>query len=192
MARSKIVSFLLKELGEVLPPTLFFLVGFILIIGTTQLILEDYLVHLANFMLVVMGALVVGKAVLVANLLPFLGRYDTAPLIRPILFKTVVYTIVVFLARFLERLAEYLLGGGSIGAIPAHLATEFSWHRFAAVQVWIFVLFLIYTAITELDSRIGKGKLLRILFARRLPAEALVNEKRDAPVYSFKQGTARK
>jgi hypothetical protein len=48
-------------------------------------------------MLATTMALVVGKAVLVANVLPFLHRFDTAPLIRPILFKTIVYWAVVFL-----------------------------------------------------------------------------------------------
>ena len=40
----------------------------------------------ANFMLVTLSALVVGKAVVVANALPFFRRFDTAPLIQPVLF----------------------------------------------------------------------------------------------------------
>jgi hypothetical protein len=59
-------------------------------------------------------ALVVGKAVLVANALPFLRRFDAGPPIRPNLFKTVVYWTVVFVARFLQRVVEYAIGGGTI------------------------------------------------------------------------------
>jgi hypothetical protein len=33
---------------------------------------------------------------------PFLRRFDTAPLIRPILFKTIVYTLVVFVVASIE------------------------------------------------------------------------------------------
>jgi hypothetical protein len=69
---------------------------------TTNLILADYLAAFGNFMLATAAALVVGKAVLVTNALPFLRRYDRAPLIQPILFKTVVYWAVVFIARLLE------------------------------------------------------------------------------------------
>jgi hypothetical protein len=43
-----------------------------------------------------MAALVVGKAVLVANKIPLLRRYDRAPLIQPILFKTVFYWVIGF------------------------------------------------------------------------------------------------
>src|SRR5262249_40282103 len=55
------------------------------------LILAQYGQQFASFMIATTAALVVGKAVLVANVLPFLRRFDTAPLIQPILFKTVVY-----------------------------------------------------------------------------------------------------
>lgn len=37
-----------------------------------------------------------GKAVLVAEKMPFMRRFDGAPLIQPILFKTVVYWAFVF------------------------------------------------------------------------------------------------
>ena len=29
-----------------------------------------------------------------------------------------------------------------IGGIPDYIANHFTWHRFAAIQIWIFVLFL--------------------------------------------------
>jgi hypothetical protein len=48
-----------------------------------------------------------------------------------------------------EKLIEYLFSGGTLNAIPGYVATHFTWHRFAAIQIWIFVLFLIYTSIEE-------------------------------------------
>src|SRR5271167_3569759 len=140
MARSRIFAFVTREFWEVLPPVAFFLVGFNLIELTTQLILAEYMARLANFMIATTTALVVGKAVLVANALPFLRRFDAAPMIRPILFKTVVYWAVVFVARFLEGIIEYAIGGGTISGFPECLTTHFAWHRFAAIQIWIFVL----------------------------------------------------
>jgi hypothetical protein len=115
---SRLLGFVLKEIREIWPPTLFFAISFNLLVLTTQLILSDYLIHLWNFMLATTAALVVGKSVLVANALPFLRRFDRAPLIRPVLFKTIVYWAVVFLVRFLEKLIEYLCAGGKLGGIP--------------------------------------------------------------------------
>jgi hypothetical protein len=167
MPNSRLFGFVIKELKEVLAPTLFFAIGFNIIVLTTQLLLADYLVSFAKFMVATVAALVVGKSVLIANALPILRRFDTAPLIRPILFKTIVYWAVVFIVRFLEKLAEYCFSGGTLGGISEYLATHFSWHRFFAVQIWIFVLFLMYTSAAELNALFGDGELLKILFTRR-------------------------
>jgi hypothetical protein len=75
---------LLHEAHEALPPTLFFFVGFNFIVLTTNLLAAQYLIAVSNFMLATMAALVVGKAVLVANKIPLLRRYYRAPLIQPI------------------------------------------------------------------------------------------------------------
>ena len=167
MPKSRLLAFLIKELREVVPPTVFFAVGFNLVVLTTNLILADYLVSFGTFMVATIAALVVGKSVLVANAMPFLRRFDTAPLIRPVLFKTIVYWVVVFLVRFLERLSEYFFAGGTLSEIPKYVTTHFTWHRFAAVQIWILVLFLIYNSVSELNARFGDGELIKIFFTRR-------------------------
>jgi hypothetical protein len=109
--RSRAVAIVLQEIKEAVPPIIFFAVGFNLVALTTQLVLDDYLARIANYLVATMAALVVGKAVLLANALPFIRRFDTAPLIRPILFKTVVYTFVVCLVRCLEKSSNT----GSVG-----------------------------------------------------------------------------
>ncbi|MBV8486375.1 MAG: hypothetical protein JO077_26295, partial [Verrucomicrobia bacterium] len=165
--KPRFLAFLGRQLGEVLPPTLFFAVGFNVIVLTTQLILADYLIHFANFMVVTFSALIVGKAVLVANHLPFFRRFDTAPIVQPILFKTIIYCLVVLVVRIIEKLVKYWLSGGTVDGIPDYVANHFSWNRFIAIQIWVFVLFLIYTIAAELNSLFGNGELLKIVFSRR-------------------------
>jgi hypothetical protein len=126
-------------------------------------------VSFASFIVATIGALVVGKSVLVANAMPFLRRFDTAPIIQPVLFKTIVYWATVFLVRFLEKLVEYFFAGGTLSGIREYVATHFTWHRFAAIQIWIFVLFLIYTSVEELNARLGDGELMKIFFTRARP-----------------------
>ena len=103
---------------------------------------------------------------LVANQLPLLHRFDRAPLIQPILFKTFVYFAVVFLVRFVEKIVEWF-GGGTVSGIPEYVTEHFSWHRFAAIQIWIFVLFLIYATAMALNTLFGDGELFKIFFTRR-------------------------
>jgi hypothetical protein len=166
MPKSRFLVFLGKELKELLPPTVFFAVSFNLILLTTQLILADYLIHFFSFLVATTSALVVGKSVLLADALPFFRRFARALMIQSILFKTIVYWSVVFLVRFLEKLVEYWFGGGTTSGVSDYVANHFSWHRFAAIQIWIFVLFLIYTSFADLNTRLGKGELVKILFSR--------------------------
>ena len=167
MPKSRLAAFLIKELREAVPPTVFFVVGFNLVVLTTKLFLADYRVEFYSFMVATVSALIVGKSVLVANAMQFLRRFDGHPKIRPILFKTIVYSAVVFLVMFLEKLVEYLFAGGTLRGLPEYVSIHFSWARFAAMQIWIFVLFLVYTSFAELNAALGNGKLRKILFGKQ-------------------------
>jgi hypothetical protein len=170
-------AFLLHEFREMLPPTIFFFVGFNLIVLTTNLILADYSVAFASFMLATGAALLVGKSVLVANAMALLCRYDRAPLIQPILFKAVFYWVIVFIARVLEHFFRFwLIEHHPVRDFLPHMVSIFSWHRFAAVQIWILVLFLIYVAATEFNHLFGNGELQRLLFTHR-PSELQLNRR---------------
>ncbi len=170
-------AWFLHELGEILPPTIFFFVGFNLIVLTTNLLVAEYSVAVSSFMLATAGALVVGKSVLVANAMSFIRRYDRAPLIQPILFKTLVYWAIVFVARVLEHFVRFwLVEHNPVSGFLPHMAATFSWHRFAAIQIWILVLFLIYVAGSELNHLFGDGELRRVLFTHR-PSELQLNRR---------------
>jgi hypothetical protein len=161
----------LHELRETVAPVIFFFIGFNIIVLTTNLILADYLKSVGNFMIATVSALVVGKAVLIANAMPLLRRYDHAPLVQPILFKTVVYWAFVALVRLLEHFVEFVLvDDNPVQAFLPHMIATFSWHRFAAIQIWILVLFLIYETATEINHLLGAGKLWEALFVHR-PSE---------------------
>jgi hypothetical protein len=172
----RIGAWILHEWLEMLPPTIFFLVGFNFIVLTTNLLVAQYLVAVSNFMLATLAALVVGKAVLVANKMSVLKRYDRAPLIKPILYKTVFYWVVVFLVRLLERLVHFAAEGNSPGDFPSYLVTTFSWHRFSAISLWILALFLIYVTATEFSHLFGRGELRRLFLTSR-PSELELNRR---------------
>jgi len=173
----RVGTFLLREFREMLPPTIFFFIGFNLIVLTTNLLLADYGAQFAGFMIATTSALVVGKAVLVANAMRAIRRYDTAPLIRPILFKTFFYWAAVFIVRLVEHWIRYRFGGEYVfGGFMPHAIATFDWHRFIAIQIWIFVLFLVYVTATELNHLFGEGDLGHILFTSR-PSELPLNRR---------------
>ena len=173
----RVGSFLLTEFRHVLPPTIYFFLGFNLVLFTKKLMLEQYLIQFSGFFVATTAALVVGKVVLVVDKLPFLRRFDYAPLAVPILFKTAVYTVFVFIARLIEAWIHYHVEGGVFGGFLSQMVADFSWHRFIAVQLWMFVLFLGYVTASELNHLFGDGELRKVLFTR--PSTKLKQTRRE-------------
>src|SRR5947208_11011534 len=68
--------FMLHEFRHVLPPTIYFFLGFNLILFTKRMILAEHLIQFGGFLVATTAALIVGKTVLVADKLPFLRRFD--------------------------------------------------------------------------------------------------------------------
>jgi hypothetical protein len=157
----------LAQVKHVLPPTIFFFVGFNLILWTKRLILEEHGVEFSGFFTATVAALLVGKAVLVTDNLPFMRRFDGAPMIQPILFKSVIYWLCVLIVRLAEGSVHFLANGGALTDFPAHLVEHFSWPRFLSIQLWLMVLFLIYVTVHEFNMLFGDGELYRVFFRWR-------------------------
>jgi hypothetical protein len=118
------------QVKNVLPPTVFFFFGFNLILFTRWMTLEEHGVPFNNFFAATLLALLVGKAVLVVDNLRFMRRFDGAPLIQPILFKSAIYWLCVFVLRIAEGLLHFLRDGGRLGDFPSFLVAQFSWPPF--------------------------------------------------------------
>ena len=166
------------QMKHILPPTIFFFTGFNLILWTKRMILQEQGIEFSGFLVATMAALVVGKAVLVTDHMPFMRRFDGAPLLQPILFKASIYWVCVFLVRLGEGLLHFLREGGTLVAFPQHLIDQFSWPRFLTIQVWLMVLFLVYVTIHELNQLFGDGELYRLFFRWRSSQAKLTRRQR--------------
>jgi hypothetical protein len=131
---------------------------------TKRLILEEHGIDYTGFFTATVAALLVGKAVLVTDNLPLMRRFDSAPMIRPILFKSTIYWMCILIVRLAERLVHFLAAGGAIADFPSYLVGEFSWPRFLSIQIWLMVLLLVYVTIHELNMLFGDGELYRLFF----------------------------
>jgi hypothetical protein len=161
----------LVQVKHVLPPTIFFFFGFNLVLFTRWATLHERGIPFTNFFAATLLALLVGKAVLVVDNLRFMHRFDGAPLMQPILFKSAIYWLCVFVLRLAEAVWDFWRGGGALDDFPNFLVAQFSWPRFLVIQIWLMVLFLVYVTAHELDTLFGDGELPR-LFLRWHSSEA--------------------
>lgn len=156
-----------RVVRHALPPTLYFFVAFNLISFTTEILVHNYWFNLSSFILASTTALVVGKIVLVVDRVRIIDKFRGGPLIRPILYKSVFYSLVVLIVRFLEKVARFAIDSGGFGPVFRDALNDFSWHKFIAVHLWIFVCFLIYVTATEFNALVGRGQLFRLFFHHR-------------------------
>jgi len=174
----RVVTWWLAQVKHALPPTIFFFVGFNLILWTKRLILQEHGIELSGFFTAIVAALLVGKAVLVTDNLPFMRRFDGAPMIQPILFKSAIYWLCVFIVRLAEAFVHFVAAGGAIADFSDHLVNHFSLARFLSIQIWLMVLFLAYVTIHELNELFGDGELYRLFFRWRSSEAKLTRRQR--------------
>ena len=159
----------LAQVKHVLPPTIFFFVGFNLILWTKHLILREHDIEFSGFVVATLAALLVGKAVLVTDNLPLMHRLDGRPLIQPILFKTAIYWLCILVVRLAEELIYFLAGGGAVSDFPTFLVEHFSWPRFLSIQIWLS---------HELNTLFGDGEICRLFFRWRSSEAKLTRRRR--------------
>jgi uncharacterized membrane protein YhdT len=168
----------LAQVRHTLPAVIFFFIGFNLILWTQQMVLRQYGIPFSGFLAATVAALLVGKAVLVTDHLPFMRRFEGAPLIQPILFKSLIYWAVTFVVRLVDGYVHFLGDGGASADFFPYLIDKFSWPRFFLVQVWLMVLFMIYVTIHELNTLFGDGELPRVFFRWRSSQAKLTRRQR--------------
>jgi hypothetical protein len=161
---SKLSSKLKEEFLAVLPPTIFFFVALHVVAFVRILMVKGTGLAPLSTASIGIAALILGKSVLISDMLPFINRFPERPLVYNIAWKTVIYVLVSALIHYLERLYDFARQAGGIAAGNAKLLAEIVWPHFWAVQIVLFVLILMYCTVHELGRIIGREKLLRIFF----------------------------
>src|SRR6266853_3768634 len=161
---SKLSATLKKEFFELLPPTIFFFVALHIVAFVRVLMLKGTGISPLSSISVAVAALILGKAVLIADLLPLINRYPNKPLIYNVAWKTLIYLLVATLIHYLERLVDFWRQAGGLVAGNEKLLAEIVWPHFWAIQIILLVLIVMYCTMHELVRVIGKEKVLRIFF----------------------------
>ena len=157
-------AFMRKELLELLPPTIFFLIAFHVLVFSRALMLRQYGVQISAVAGATIAALVVGKVVLIADALPIVNRFPEKPLIYNVVWKTVIYAAAAFVVHYLEHLIPIWWRVGSLAAADRKLLDEVVWPHFWAIQLWLLVLLFVYCALRELIRAVGAREVARMFF----------------------------
>ena len=133
-----------EEFLALLPPTIFFFIMLGLVSVVRTLMLKGTGIPLSTPIQVAVSALILGKAVLLADLLPMINRYPDKPLAYNVAWKTVIYVLAALVIHYLERLIEFWKSAGGFVAGNEKLLAEMVWPHFWAIQILLTVLILNY------------------------------------------------
>jgi hypothetical protein len=161
---------IMEEIKAVLPPAIFFFVALHTVAFVRLLLLEGTGIDVTTSMSVTLAALVMGKVVLIADMLPIINRYPDKPLAYNVIWKTVIYTLVSLLVHYLEHLFDFWRHAGSLAEANKELFAKIVWPHFLGIQILLVVMILCYCTMRELVRVIGRHQVLRIFFGTPAPA----------------------
>ena len=161
---SKLSAKIKEEIAALLPPTIFFFIALHMVALFRILMLEGTGITLGTSTSVTVAALILGKAVVIADLLPFINRYPDKPLAYNVAWKTMIYFLIAMFVHYLERLVDFWREAGGFIAGNEKLLAEIVWPHFWAIQMFLVVVILMYCTIREVARVIGGDKVRRMFF----------------------------
>src|ERR1700746_1389282 len=120
----KILGKLKEEFLAILPPTIFFFVALHIVTLIRVLSARGTRFQPLSTMSIAIASLILGKAVLIADMLPPINRYPNKPLAYNIAWKTMIYLLMASIIHYLERLIDFSRQAGGIIAGNEKLLTE--------------------------------------------------------------------
>jgi hypothetical protein len=163
----KFFRWLKKEVREVIPVTLFFFIGFALVLFLVKLILVQYSIPVAVLSRAMIASLIVGKVVLLLEKVRLEERLPNAPVGVLVAIKTLFYGSGAIVAGFIERLIETWRESQGFGEALTETLANIHLSRFLAVIMCVNLLFGAYFTFLELDRAMGKGAIVSLFLKRR-------------------------
>ena len=162
----RIIKWIKEETLHVLPAVLYFFIAGSLFRLTFGWMMQDKGIHLVAFSGTIIGAIIIGKVMLVINATPLLNIFSNRPLIYNTIWKTAIYFIFTFLFRTLEHLVPFITQYKDIAIAWQHMMDAVWWARFWTVQTWILILLLIFVLSQEIIKGVGLDKLRKMFLGR--------------------------
>ena len=164
---SKLSAKIKEEFYAMLPPTIFFFIALHLVALIRVLMLKGTGIALSSTVSVTVAALILGKSVVIADLLPIVNRFPEKPLAYNVVWKTILYFLVATVVHYLERLIDFWREAGNFIAGNEKLLAEIVWPHFWAIHIVLVMLISMYCTMSELVRVLGRDKMRHLFFGLR-------------------------
>lgn len=156
---------IIKELSSYIINFVYLALFFCIFSIYRALLMAEYNLSFADYGVNIIKALVLAKLIMIGDLLHLGKRLKNFPLCKVAVYKTIVFSIWVFIFRVFESFARSFFHGNGIFEELKN-ALEKNPYEMAAQVLMVFFAFLPFFAFRELGNILGKEKLLKIFFNR--------------------------
>ena len=119
-----------------------------------------------HYGIAVIEALVIAKVILIGGMFGFTRRFDNKPLIVPVLYKSILFAILVLLFGVVEHLVEgWFHKQGLVGGLRE--IASLGDYELGARVLMLFVAFVPFFAFGEIGRVLGPQKLAAMFFGKR-------------------------
>jgi hypothetical protein len=120
-------------------------------------------IEYAPYGLAAIKALILGKFMLVGQAFHLGERYKNKPLIYPILYKSLVFLVILVILSIIEEAVAGIIHGRSVTGSISDIAGG-TRLQIAATCVLLWLILLPYFALREISAVLGEGTLRRMFF----------------------------
>ena len=151
------------ELKSVGIATLYFLIWFGFLMLIKVLLLEDYDIEFTGVSMVIVGALVVAKVILIMEHIPLGSWVKKQPAYVDVMLRTILYSfgvlVILILEKGFEGRHEYGGFGSSLQQVFNHVDIYHVWVN----SICVFCALFSFNFLTLIRTHLGKGGLFRML-----------------------------
>lgn len=130
-----------------------------------RLVLREFGVAYLHYGFALVEALIIAKVILIGRAFGLGKRFEHEPPIVSVVYKAVLFGVLVFLFGFLERVVEaWIHKSGWAGVVQG--VTEIGIYELLARVIMLIVAFIPFFAFWEIGRVLGPGKLSALFFSR--------------------------
>jgi hypothetical protein len=146
--------------------SLYIYICFVAILFYKAAVLEAHSVGYAPYGLAAIRALILAKFMLVAHELKLGERYRNGPLIYMIVYKSIIFLVVLVVLLYVEEVAVGAIHGRTIAQSLSEIA-DGKWMEVAAICFLGWLMLLPYFGVRQISDALGEGQLRQMLFGNR-------------------------
>ena len=162
----KTLLFLKKEIIEMIPSFVFFMIVFHSIEFISEMLINKQGLEKTSLIPATIDALIVSKSILIANSFAFLKLFNKKQLIIEVLWKIVIYLNMILLIQYLEELIGSISKYDSFKEAFIQSFSDIDWEMIIGKRIILIVFLFIFVVGNELIRIIGKERLFDLFFKK--------------------------